>query len=133
MDKNDILDYVTETPGNTNRAVLGSMLDSFAGGGGSDTLVVEMNLETGSLDKTWNEINNAFPNVYVSMTNEDEIGKTQIASVSVIEGEYIVDVLGGQDYTTVFLTDSADGYPSIGGGAAPIVDGGGKDSPGNFS
>lgn len=35
MDKDTILDYVTETPGNTNRAVLGDMLDSFAGGGGS--------------------------------------------------------------------------------------------------
>ena len=33
MDKNDILDYVTETPGNTNRAVLGSMLDSVEGAG----------------------------------------------------------------------------------------------------
>ena len=32
MDKNDILNYVTETPGNTNRAVLGSMLDSMSGG-----------------------------------------------------------------------------------------------------
>lgn len=28
MDKNTILNYVTETPGNTNRAVLESMLDS---------------------------------------------------------------------------------------------------------
>lgn len=28
MDKNTILNYVTETPGNTNRAVLSSMLDS---------------------------------------------------------------------------------------------------------
>lgn len=28
MDKNDILDYVMNTPGNTNRAVLRSMLDS---------------------------------------------------------------------------------------------------------
>ena len=28
MDKDIILDYVTKTPGNTNRAVLGSMLDS---------------------------------------------------------------------------------------------------------
>ena len=42
MDKNDILDYVTETPGNTNRAVLGSMLDSFAGSGG-------VNLHTATL------------------------------------------------------------------------------------
>ena len=41
MDKNDILDYVTETPGNTNRAVLGSMLDSMGGGGSdSNTIIV---------------------------------------------------------------------------------------------
>ena len=40
MDKDTILDYVTETPGNTNRAVLGSMLDSIEGGGGSEVLVV---------------------------------------------------------------------------------------------
>lgn len=32
MDKETILDYVTETPENTNRAVLGSMLDSMGGG-----------------------------------------------------------------------------------------------------
>lgn len=32
MDKNTILDYVTETPWNTNRAVLSSMLDSIEGG-----------------------------------------------------------------------------------------------------
>ena len=32
MDKDTILNYVTETPGNTNRAVLGSMLDSMGGG-----------------------------------------------------------------------------------------------------
>lgn len=34
MTKKEILDYITETPGNTNRAVLGDMLDSFEGGSG---------------------------------------------------------------------------------------------------
>ena len=32
MTKKEILDYITETPGNTNRAVLGGMLDSFESG-----------------------------------------------------------------------------------------------------
>lgn len=43
MDKNTILNYVTETPGNTNRAVLSSMLDSIEGGdgGGLSTASVE--------------------------------------------------------------------------------------------
>ena len=50
MDKDTILDYVTETPGNTNRAVLGSMLDSIEGGGsGSNVVVVTFNA-TGSND-----------------------------------------------------------------------------------
>ena len=34
MDKQDILDYVTKTPGNTNRAVLDTMLNDFAGDAG---------------------------------------------------------------------------------------------------
>ena len=38
MDKNDILNYVTETPGNTNRAVLSGMLDSMSGGGRSSSI-----------------------------------------------------------------------------------------------
>ena len=37
MTKKEILDYITETPGNTNRAVLGDMLDSFEGGSGSSS------------------------------------------------------------------------------------------------
>ena len=40
MDKDTILDYVIETPGNTNRAVLGSMLDSMGGGGSSSNVFV---------------------------------------------------------------------------------------------
>ena len=35
MNKNDILDYVTETPGNSNRNVLKGMLDSLPSGGGT--------------------------------------------------------------------------------------------------
>ena len=47
MDKNDILDYVTETPGNTNRAVLSGMLDSIANAGGGDLIdvVFEMDIK----------------------------------------------------------------------------------------
>ena len=37
MTKKEILDYITETPGNTNRAVLGDMLDSFEGGSGGSS------------------------------------------------------------------------------------------------
>ena len=62
MDKDTILDYVTETPGNTNRAVLGSMLDSMGGGGSSQPLMVHLTTEDGLLftfDKTFGEIYDA--------------------------------------------------------------------------
>ena len=59
MDKETILNYVTETPGNTNRAVLGSMLDSIDSGG-DEMLVVGLIAQTGSYDfttdKTYDEI-----------------------------------------------------------------------------
>ena len=70
MDKNDIIDYVTETPGNTNRAILGSMLDSFAssggGGGSASNFVVTFNgdRQSGSWtsDKTFADVKSAYDN-----------------------------------------------------------------------
>ena len=42
MDKNQILDYVMDSPGNTNRAVLSGMLDSIGGGDNEEwTLIYE--------------------------------------------------------------------------------------------
>ena len=80
MDKNDILDYVTETPGNTNRAVLGSMLDSFSGGGGggAEPLIVNTEYDDGTytLDKTFGEIRGAFEsgNVVLVVTQNTDYG-----------------------------------------------------------
>ena len=45
MDKNKVLDYVTNTPGNTNRAVLSGMIDSISGG--NDFPQVEMEVTPG--------------------------------------------------------------------------------------
>ena len=65
MDKQDIINYVTETPGNTNKAVLGSMLDSMSGGeaaSGSDVEVVSITMMPAgaTLDKTYIEIDEAY-------------------------------------------------------------------------
>lgn len=43
MDKEDIINYVMETPGNSNPAVLGSMLNSYGGGGVLPTVTSEDN------------------------------------------------------------------------------------------
>lgn len=45
MDKEKILDYVMNSPQNTNRAVLSSMLDSM-GGGGSSTKTITLKYGT---------------------------------------------------------------------------------------
>lgn len=61
MDKNTILDYATNSPENTNRNVLGSMLDQFSknSGGGGDFVITR--IESGSYgtlvgDMTYGEI-----------------------------------------------------------------------------
>jgi hypothetical protein len=40
--KEEILDYATNTPENTNRNVLSGMLDSYGGSGSSSSAVVDL-------------------------------------------------------------------------------------------
>lgn len=110
MDKNDILDYVTETPGNTNRAVLGSMLDSFVGdegeGSGSGLNVAEVTLvgTHGSSFGLYQEYDNdAFPYGY--------------GGIFVYNNEFITtpeaeEIEGSTTYTLYYMGDSCVVEPS---------------------
>lgn len=65
MSKKDIIDYVMETPGNTNKKVLGRLIDEVEGGGGTGLFVVEEviddeNENIHKLDKTFGEIVDAY-------------------------------------------------------------------------
>ena len=65
MTKKEIIDYIMETPQNTNTAILSQMLDEFAGeGGGSmEPLIVNaINVRSTiyEMDKTVGELNEAF-------------------------------------------------------------------------
>ena len=56
MTKEEILDYVMDTPENTNRMVLSDMLDEFSSGSGSGSvLIVEISEEENvwTCNKTW--------------------------------------------------------------------------------
>lgn len=44
MTKQDIINYVTTTPHNTNKAILNEMLDQLAGGGSSDFAIANVTL-----------------------------------------------------------------------------------------
>ena len=111
MDKNDILDYVTETPGNTNRAVLGSMLDSFTNGGRGSTLEVNLirDERTGdaTTNKTWNEIYSAFPNAIIKYVHGEEYGVGIILSVLTSGGSYTMFAILADD-NLVFEAQSPD-------------------------
>lgn len=48
MTKQEILDYVMDSPGNTNRAVLSGMLDQMAGGGGGDFSIAKVTIVNNS-------------------------------------------------------------------------------------
>ena len=101
MDKNDILDYVTETPGNTNRAVLGDMLDSFADGGSSDFTTAEVAINNGGLN------NYLFPCVRSDGENEYALpfyatmgGASETATAILYKGSAILQNMGGLTLTT---------------------------------
>jgi len=82
MDKETILNYVMNTPENTNRAVLSDMLDEFSNSGGNGNSVsalivhvVEEENEAPRMDKTAGEIVDAMPLAFVyqeGVVDEDE-------------------------------------------------------------
>ena len=85
-----------------------------AGGGGGtplEILSVENQSETGAvLNKTFNEIKEAFPNCYVTFGG-DEYQYNVVVYVSHDLGQYKVGV--GYDANNVYTVNSADGYPEM--------------------
>ena len=79
------------------------------GGGGANLLIATLDLGTGALDKTWNEINNA--DYCVAMTTGD--GKTFMPIYEIYEdgGAYFVSFTPLGSTSVTFEASSADGYP----------------------
>lgn len=94
-----------------------------AGGGGADALVVGIDMETRTLNKTWNEINDAFPNAYVIFNLDDSVLKGQIIAVISNTDDYSIIASVGTSFPE-FSTNSANGYPSANVGGS-----GSSDSP----
>lgn len=61
---------------------------------------------TTTLDKTWQEIYDAFPNVYIYIEDDAFTGKNLILSVGYENETYSINIDG-----STFVTDSSDGYP----------------------
>lgn len=116
MDKDTILDYVTETPGNTNRAVLGSMLDSIGGGeeSGENKVLIcfeSVNLddvETYTLDKTFREIYEHLNNGGIAIISS--IYESSSLPVNTIVNHLIYSVGTNSEGTSFFVRANKDNF-----------------------
>ena len=90
MTKEGIINYVMNTPDNTNPAVLRSLLDQMENGGFNGMFVVHVDI-FGILDKTWQEIHDKLTEGYYVSIISKSIGNSfvqkQVVSTNVIEGD----------------------------------------------
>jgi hypothetical protein len=82
------------------------------GGSGGGVLLVNDDVQTGTLDKTWQEIHDAAPLVWI----EDEGGYVSLSAVFEDEGDYCVVFIEPQpngNKINTYIATSADGYPVL--------------------
>ena len=109
MDKEKIIDYVMQTPENSNPAVLRSLLNQL--NTSNDKLIIRVNEDqdepgTFRLDKTWQEIHDALAEgIFTEIVSshgevEVEINFLAYCGTDVANGEYYVsDVLDQVEYS----------------------------------
>lgn len=89
---------------------------SAQGGGGTPLVVNESATADGgntiyTLDKTWKEISDAFPNVYVLMDNPNH---PKVSVLGVAHGiRYTVSVMDISNSVGIYDTDAENGYPTF--------------------
>ena len=107
---------VTPTPITREETFLQAIIDNGGGGGGGGgALIATLNMQTGALDKTWTEINNA-DLAFVSINGGDMKATGFVAITAPSEMGYIVGAISfGESETGIvmlhFAAESADGYP----------------------
>lgn len=100
---------------------LNKLEEAVANSGGSEPLVVGMTVKedipsagqtTYTLDKTWQEINGAFPNVYIQDVDGKVTTKYSIDAIAFNESIPNYTVKSNIGVMTIFGSTSADGYPT---------------------
>ena len=113
MTIDEIIDYVTHSPENTNPNVLRSMLGNQVSGGQELPegalifLPAEVDETTMALNKTWNEINQGF---YYIRDNGYILILTAVED-SQENDYYVIAQYAGKSIE--FVTDTPDGYPTL--------------------
>lgn len=90
-------------------------------GGGSSILVVNMTRDPSAnqtiMDKTWQEIYDAFPNVYAQMDTSGRVSSHTkypilfMQSIDTLEGNYSLMISDGSGGTTIYNADTPQDYP----------------------
>lgn len=135
MTKNDILAYVTETPTNTNRAVLSHMLDGFESGDNKqeiELLAQENKVYTPAEGKVYNKVTVNVPVPASDWTTAEVVVMYTLGAATdnsyvilpVIENNKIISTISyrGGSYTVPLYKGSAQAYSPKGD---IIVDGNG--------
>jgi hypothetical protein len=120
MTKEEILEYVLNTPENTNRMVLSDMLDEFSSGsgGGAEPLSVEVTITgtVATMDTTITEIAEALAAgtpVVISIPNGADYlsqGYSVVSAVAYYDGDPTTVYFVMGSYVNEWLAN-ADGYP----------------------
>lgn len=121
MDKQRIIDYIMETPGNTNPAILSQMIDEISGGENNNMFIIKITKNDNNKqvsNKTWAEIIDALNQekmVYYIYDWNDEYNDIDYGFInsSSYYGDndemlYTVSLSSG----TTLYTDSENGYPT---------------------
>ena len=91
----------------------GKWVNGAASGGESGIFKISLNTATNTLDKTWQEINNAVVSgkyCFCVIANSSRYYISPVFSLGSEEGDYFV-VLGDSTQQQEFITNSANGYP----------------------
>lgn len=109
MDKDTILNYVTKTPGNTNRAVLSSMLNSIEGGGSGSNCelikaYVEITMDEGPSAFWYQEESKRFADIV------EELGKGNIVIIIGIYYNQFWGIFELKEQSDSSLKFDNDGY-----------------------
>lgn len=101
-------------------AASGKWVNAEGGSGGSRTLVVTATEDNDviTLDHTWQEIHDAFPNVELVNANATREFITFVNSGD--NNYFVVAMLMDSSKPNIYSTDSPTGYPTIGSGSGPI-------------
>ena len=120
MNKQDIIDYIMDSPENTNPAILNQMIDEVSGGGSNNIFIIKITKNDNDKqvsNKTWAEIIDALNQekiVYYIYDWNDEYNDVDYGFIN--SSSYSED--GDNLYTvnlssgTVLSTESKNGYPT---------------------